>query len=120
MVADSRYQHALDGPGWRNNCAVLRACDRLSVFLCAGWPTPFEVEATTPSGDTLIIRFTASGEGVLKVRPWPFEGSRLSLHCEGRLLPRSTFDSAAKLRQELDRAPVERLSFTLLRTSASS
>ena len=48
----------------------------------------------------------------------PWEGDRVRLQVEGRLLPQRRFESSDEFHAVLERAPVERLSFTLMRASA--
>ena len=114
---DARYQPFLDGEAWQVNSSVLEACDRLSVYLCASLGSPFTVTALTPDGGQEPIRFEHAGGTRWRVRPWPLEGDRLRAQVEGRRLGRKRFGSADELRQALSHAPVERLSFELVRPS---
>ncbi|MCP4899168.1 MAG: DUF3891 family protein [bacterium] len=119
LAADPRYDDALEGPGWATNAAILSACDRIAVHLCAGFPRPFDAKAMTAQGEERVFKFSDSGERHLKVRPWPFQGNRVRLQCEGRRMTGTTFTSNEALAAALDHAPVERLTFTLERCSAS-
>jgi hypothetical protein len=119
LRVDARYQPYLEGTAWDANSLVVEACDRVSVYLCAGLPSPFRVVAQSPSAEVETIGFEAVDESVWRVHPWPLEGERLRLQCEGRRLATSRFGSRDELRETLARAPVERVSFTLQRPSAS-
>jgi len=119
LGTDPRYSRSLAGPRWQANRALVTACDAVSVYLCAGSSGPFTVRAGGRSLDTHEIAFELIGDRVWKVRPWPLQGRRLDLHCEGRRLESETFASGAELRDALARAPVERLSFALVSPSAS-
>jgi hypothetical protein len=120
LATDPRYSPALAGPRWEANGALVAACDAVSVHLCAGIPGAFSVEAAGPSLDVREITFEPIGDRVWKVRPWPLQGRRLDLHCEGRRLETETFASGAELREVLSQAPVERLSFSLVSPSVAA
>jgi len=70
------------------------------------------------SGEVQKIGFEALDGTAWRVRPWPLEGDRLRLHCEGRRLAKTTFSSSEELQEALARAPIERTTFTLSRPSA--
>ena len=115
---DARYQPYLEDEAWLVNAGVLEACDRLSVYLCASLGSPFAVSGRTPGGGQERIEFERVDGSRWRVQPWPLEGARLRVQVEGRRLSRKRFGSAEELRQALARAPVERLSFELVRPSA--
>lgn len=119
LVRDPRYRAFLDGNGWRTNTLLLAACDRISVFLCADLGERFAAEVLDGDGQTLRVTFTGEGSRRFRVRPWPLEGSRVALHCEGWRLPRARFADDTELRTALAEAPRERLRFELLRPSAA-
>ena len=118
LTVDARYQPYLEGTAWQANCMLLEACDRVGVFLCASLETTFRVRAQASSGEMEEIELEGGEDAVWRVRPWPLEGDRLRLHCEGRRLAKATFESDEELREALIRAPTERLTFTLQRPSA--
>jgi hypothetical protein len=117
LTVDARYQPYLEGTAWQANCLLLEACDRVSVYLCASIDTTFRVLAQSASGEVEEVEFDGGADGVWRVRPWPLEGDRVRLHCEGRRLPQATFESDEELREALIRAPTERLTFALQRPS---
>jgi hypothetical protein len=118
LSTDARYQDVLTGPRRQANADILTLADRVSVYLCAGLARQFEVAAPTAEGGFEPVRLTAVDRTHWRVEPWPMEGDRVRLQCEGRLLSTTRYESADAVRDALERAPVERLSFTLLRTSA--
>lgn len=118
LTVDARYQPYIDGSAWHANSMLLNACDRASVYLCASIDASFRVTAQSPSGENIQIDFDGSDGKSWRVSPWPLEGDRLRLHCEGRRVTTPTFSSGEELREALIRAPIERLTFTLQRPSA--
>ncbi|MFV2073220.1 MAG: DUF3891 family protein [Thermoanaerobaculales bacterium] len=118
LGVDARYEPYLDGAGREANALLLDACDRISVFLCASLPSPFEVRALNSDGEVEVVRFEAVDESTWRLSPWPLEGDRLRIQCEGRRLASTSFSSREEFHKTLARAPVNRLVFTLLRSSA--
>jgi hypothetical protein len=118
LARDARYEPYVDGTGREVNSRLLDTCDRISVYLCASLPAPFEVWAKNAAGETEVITFEAVDDTTWRVQPWPLQGDRLQVHCEGRRLATSTFADERVFRNTLNRAPTVRLVFTLLRSSA--
>lgn len=118
LAGDARYEPYLDGRGREVNARLLDTCDRISVYLCASLPAPFEVWAQNAAGETEVITFETVDTSTWRVHPWPLQGDRLQIHCEGRRLAASTFADERLFRETLRRAPTARLVFTLLRSSA--
>jgi hypothetical protein len=118
LAVDPRYRDCLEGARRQSNADILTLCDRISVYLCATLAPRFEIEAPQAEGGCSTVGLTALDQTHWRVEPWPMEGDRVRLQCEGRLLPRTRFESADEFHGALQRAPVERLSFTLLRSSA--
>ena len=119
LAGDPRYEHALAGPGRRANALVLAAADRISVWLCAGLAFPIELPAAGRDGEERPVTVRLLDGGRLRLDPWPLEGRGITVHCEGRRLPASSFPSPAALRDALAAVTAERLRFELLRASAS-
>lgn len=117
LAVDPRYLPFLDGRGWNVNASVLAACDLVSVHLCGALPRPFEAPAFNASGELEVLSFEPESGRSLVVRPWPLKGSRVRLQVEGRRVPSPHFESARELHEAIRRAPVERLTFTLMRPS---
>jgi hypothetical protein len=118
LGADSRYQDCLRGSRRQSNADLLTLADRISVFLCGSLATDFEVVAPTPAGGFEAVHLTAIDRTHWRVDPWALEGDRVRLQCEGRLLSRTIFRSSEEFHDILQRSPVERLNFTLLRASS--
>lgn len=119
LAVDPRYARCLAGPAWEANRALLAACDAVSVHLCADIPGPFTVAAADRGGAPQEVSFEPLGGDVWKVRPWPLQGRRLDLQCEGRRLPAPRFAGAEALRLALAAAIGERRSFALVSPSRS-
>jgi hypothetical protein len=119
LATDARYEGCLRGPGRAINAQIVESVDRISVHLCANLGSPFRADGLSPNGDTLPIEFEIIDGTTWRVSPWPLEGDRLRLQVEARRLPRARFEDDAELREALHRARVSRLSFQLLRPSAS-
>ncbi|MCD4750420.1 MAG: DUF3891 family protein [Thermoanaerobaculales bacterium] len=120
LSIDARYETTLKGNGRLANSLILSACDRISVVLSAEITTPFRSEVVGEGGELETVELTKIDERSFRMNPWPLEGDRLKVHCEGRHLRTARFDSKESLREALRRAPVERLAFTLLRPAAKS
>lgn len=118
LGTDARYQPYLDGPGRQVNSRLLDTCDRISVYLCASLPAPFEVWAQDSAGDTAVISFEMVSDNTWRVHPWPLEGERLTLQCEGRRIQSTNFSSEEDFQETIAHAPTVRLVFTMLRSSA--
>jgi len=89
---DPRYAPALAGPRAAADAAVMAACDRLAVAICAGHEPPFELPAVGRGGEEVTVRVTAASGGAWRLRPWPLEGRRLTVHVEGVRLPPGPLD----------------------------
>ncbi len=120
LADDLRAAPFLDGVGRRTNQRILAFCDRLSVTLCAGFESGFAMPVIDADGSEATVRAEPLGERRWRIAPWPLEGTGLTVHCEGRRLDRAVFESREALREALRSAPVERLSFTLLRPSRAA
>jgi hypothetical protein len=118
LATDARYQPFLEGPGREVNARLLDACDRISVYFCASLPSPFEVRVQNADGDTESITLNTVDATTWRVHPWPLQGERLVLHCEGRRLATFSFSSESEFQSAVKHARAVRLSFTLLRSSA--
>ena len=117
LTTDARYQGCLRGPRRQSNADILTLADRVSVFLCGSLASEFEVAVPTAAGDFASVKLTALDRTHWRVDPWPMEGDRVRLQCEGRLLAATRFASGDEFQEVLQRAPVERMSFTLMRSS---
>lgn len=112
---DDRYEGVLEGPGRALNASVLAACDLMSVQLCASMNFSLPIRAIDTDGAWQVIGFTDRGDGAFKVAPWPFEGPRVKVHCEGRRMGRVRFESNEAFGRAFESAPTERLTFVFQR-----
>lgn len=115
LGADSRYEKALGGQGRRVNAGVLAACDLVSVMLCASMPFQYPVRAISSGGQVEELTITPVSDRLFKMSPWPFEGTRLKVHCEGRHLRTVRFGSVQAFQEDLTRSKPERLAFEFAR-----
>jgi hypothetical protein len=118
LGADPRYRDFLKGRRRRSSSEILTLADRVSVFFCASLASTFEISAPTADGELETVTMTAVDRTHWRVDPWPMEGQRARLQCEGRALPATRFDSVAHFHEVLRSSTVERLNFTLMRASA--
>jgi hypothetical protein len=118
LRTDARYQDCLDGARRKSNADILTLADRTSVYLCGSLGSEFEIAAPTAGGSFEKVTLTAMDRTHWRVDPWPMEGDRVRLQCEGRLLATRNFDTGDEFHSVLQRSPVERLNFTLMRSSA--
>ncbi len=119
LAADARYRRFLDGEERRLNASILSACDLLSVLLCASMPFgTIPVRAIDREGKAEELTIVPVGERRFKIRPWPFEGPKFAVHCEGRRLFGTRFPDGESLRKDLLSARVDRFSFEFVRPSA--
>ena len=95
------------------NKRLLAAVDTLSLQL--GWNVDEAAIDDVPLSPTETTSLTLSrtGEGRFSLDPWPFAGSALALHLQGRVLPHA-FDNAAAMRLALDGATTTTLEITLV------
>ncbi len=117
---DPRYERYIKGAGWEHNRQIVAACDKVSLHLCGSLPRPFTVEVLGKTGEPVVVSFESVDERTLRVKPWPLKGDKVRLRCEGKRVPGVSFGSEAELRDTLVNAPTERLTFTLLRSSAAT
>ena len=109
LAADARYEGTLSGPGFAVNLALLAAWEDVVEALVASGPTPFAVRVPARDGSPVEVALAPIGDGRWRVRPWPLQGERLQLHCEGR---RGGGEVGSAV------APAERVTFNLLRPAA--
>lgn len=91
---------------------ILLFSDRCSLILCQdGIPEvgrKLEINLTIRDRTYFIER---SGDGILKVEPWPFESSEFRLDFEYRILSKATFNDNSELEEELGNAEIILRSF---------
>lgn len=93
---------------------ILLFSDRCSLILCQdGIP---EVGRKLEINRTILDRtyfIERSGDGILKVGPWPFERSEFRLDFEYRLLSKAAFKDNSELEVALNNAEIHLRSFVL-------
>lgn len=87
--------------------------DALSLALCLDW-APYTQRDVPTAEDLVDLRLVDDDvAGGHTLDPWPFITDAVTVHTEGRLLPRERFEDAATLHDALATAPVQRLTFSL-------
>lgn len=110
LKQEPRYRQVLSTGQDQVNRHVTRVVDALAIFLLRQ-PAPREIPEVPFKEAPAILKLVPGGPNLFRLHPWPFVGSRLTVHVEGRLLPKeSTF--SADVWPQLPRVNV---SFTLLR-----
>lgn len=96
----------------KRNSMLVWTWDYLSLALCLAWSPATAKRAPAADGE-VDLELTA-GDDPTRVRlaPWPFEASSVTIHCEGRRLA-ERYDSEDELRSAFAEAPLERLELTL-------
>lgn len=97
------------------NRAILRVCDALALHLCLGQGQTWTLPAAPFKEGPNDLHLEPAGEGAFRLHPWPFQGLRLALSVEGRLLRPPLPESPEDLAQQFQQAPWRRLTFRLLR-----
>jgi Protein of unknown function (DUF3891) len=92
------------------NSNLIWAWDYLSLALCLEWAPATAKRCPAAEGEVDLTMIAKNG--AFGLEPWPFRVPELTVGCEGRRLS-GTVDSEQSLRDELERAPVERLELTL-------
>ena len=97
------------------NSRLVWTWDTMSLGLLLDW-APLALQAVpTAGGGAVDLTFAAvsADPPVVSVRPWPFAGAEVHVHCEGRRLSHG-FDDDADLARGLEEAPWETVQFTLV------
>jgi hypothetical protein len=112
LGADPRTAASVEKAVLDDNSQLLWAWDFLSLAICLDWaPRP---APKVPSVDGRVELALARGSGErLRLEPWPFEGDRLSVHCDARRLG-ETFQDEEEMTSGLAAAPWERVEFELV------
>lgn len=97
----------------QRNQRLIWTWDSMSLALCLPWDPHTATRVPTAEG-TVDVRMHSSEPNRIQVTPWPFADPEVSVHCEARRLSGRYRDQAA-LDAALQKAPLERLAFTLSR-----
>ena len=115
LRADPHYAaHAATDAVVRNR-QLVRAWDALSLGLCMGLSAERRFEGVPAAGSPVILTVTPTAGDATRVRvsPWPFRASELTLVVEGRRL-QGSFDDEAAMRAALREAPWTTITIDLL------
>lgn len=110
LQQEPRYRQILTTGQDQINRHILRVVDALAIYLLrppARWDIPHVPFKDGPG----VMTVRPAQDGVFRLHPWPFVGSRLAVRVEGRLLPaenRASTDTWPQL-------PRVTLGFTLLK-----
>jgi uncharacterized protein DUF3891 len=105
---DPIYAPYVEGEALERNRRLVAAWDAISLMLCMG-RLPYTV-----AGAERMELTALDDEGVrTRLDPWPFDGDRLLVRCEGRRLE-GRFQTDAALREALAEAPWRTLEIELV------
>jgi Mn-dependent DtxR family transcriptional regulator len=98
-----------------DNFHLLQACDNLSLLTCVDYRSPANLLHALPikEGGRQSVSVEHLGERHFQLSPYPFSKSPLTIHFPARFVQSSRFTSNEKLREEFNKAAIERLSVTL-------
>jgi hypothetical protein len=96
------------------NSRLVWTWDLMSLALLLDWaPLTLEAVPTAGGGAVDVALAAVSAEApTVSLRPWPFAGPEVRVHCEGRRLVQGFADDPA-LAQALEQAPWETVQFSL-------
>ncbi len=105
-----------------HNVRLIQLWDWLSLLLCCGRPEAQVIGAAAgrSPGERVDLSLHPRDELTLRLKPYPFRESPLSLAVSGRIVPRGPFPDRETFLKAFHEAPVEALTFRLERGSAWS
>lgn len=118
MTTDERYAEFIDPTLVARNRRLVAVWDAMSLALCRGIASSWDIADIPSAGEPLAITFTrqeAQTEQFV-VDPWPFTGDRVVLTCAARWLE-GTFSDESLMRNAVRAAPWRRLEYELVRNS---
>ncbi len=108
----------IDGGSVWFDYRLLQAWDRLSLYLC----TAFDYESAgvgsvprTSDGDTTRLELAPVDGATIRIEPYPFGASPMTVRVPARVVPRPTGSSESALVDDYYSAGVRRIEFTLTR-----
>jgi Protein of unknown function (DUF3891) len=127
LAVEQRFQDALVGslsahprtaasvqePALKDNSQLIWAWDFLSLAICLDWAPRPAPKVPSVDGRSEMTVEPAGGERRLRLEPWPFEGDRVTVHCDARRLS-EPFRTEDEMRAALPAAPWETVEFELL------
>ncbi|MBD1937348.1 DUF3891 family protein [Microcoleus sp. FACHB-68] len=97
--------------------AFFQWCDRLSLILCMGnLPAGqrFLEISKGPDGERYDI--LERSDGLVTVKPWPFDAEKFTVNVEASSLNQIKFDSNDELKEALQTAPIKTLEWTFVKS----
>lgn len=96
---------------------LLQAWDRLSLYCCLNEELPAETIAPVPTGPDTDVELTLDpvDETAVRITPYPFDTSPLSVPVRGRTIPRRAYDDQTALTSAYYAAEQERISLSFQR-----
>jgi len=119
LAADPRYRQIMAAGGDAVNRAILRITDTLAVHLILGLVAPLTIPELPRRAGPVPFEVEPVAETIVRLRPWPFAGPRLTVSVEARRLSAVRFADQAALSEAWRTAPRCRLTWTLLSPHAS-
>jgi hypothetical protein len=119
LAADPRYRQTMAAGADAVNRAILRITDALAVHLTLGLVAPLTIPELPRRAGPVPFGIEPVGETIVRLRPWPFAGPRLTVSVEARRLPAARFADQAALSEAWRTASHCRLTWTLLSQGAS-
>lgn len=97
--------------------AFMQWCDRLSLILCQQeLPADERFLEISKGPDGHRYDIMQRGDGLVTVKPWPFENDKFTVNVEACDLSQVKFESNAELSQALQEAPIKVLEWTFVKS----
>jgi Protein of unknown function (DUF3891) len=95
------------------NSLLIWTWDYVSLAVCLDW-APATARGCPTAAGTVDLQITPGPEpGIVRLEPWPFDASSLTVHCEGRRL-RQRYEDEESMRADFTTRPWETLEFRLM------
>ena len=119
---DPFYGEAVGETMLMHNARLIQVWDYLSLLLCCGRPETQIIGAAPgrSAGERVDLSLHPQDDLTLRLKPYPFRESPLSLTLKGRVVNRGPFADRAAFQEAFHRAPEETLTFKIERGSAWS
>jgi hypothetical protein len=105
-----------------HNARLIQVWDYLSLLLCCGRPEAQVIGAAPGrfAGERVDLTLHPRDEFTLRLKPYPFRESPLSMSVTGRVVRRGPFADRETFLEAFHKAPKETLTFQIERGSAWS
>jgi len=119
---DPVYAQAVEETALAHNARLIQVWDYLSLLLCCGRPETQIIGAAPgrSAGERVDLALHPRDEFTLRLKPYPFRESPLSLSVKGRVVRRGPFADREAFLKVFHEAPEETLTFKIERGSAWS